>query len=111
MRTVTILNRGKRKLTFVLLHQEVCVKAGKCYCSDGKPGALHLPAGVAMKRIPASVKYCSDLISHKSISITPTPKQVVHKDKSEANEDISGKGRSHRKGKKKQQTASARQDV
>ena len=28
---ITLLNRGKTKLTLILYHQQVCMKGGKCF--------------------------------------------------------------------------------
>lgn len=96
MGTNTIINKGTRRLTFILYHNEVCIKGGKCFCVDGKPGNLHIPAGTVAKHIPSQVMLSSDAqkaLTRKQITVLPTPPKVEAKPKK-------GKDKGHRKGKK-----------
>lgn len=57
---VTLLNQGRRPLTLMLFHDQVCKRGGRCFCRDGKPKSIHLPVGVRVENQDAAVLLCDD---------------------------------------------------
>jgi hypothetical protein len=103
METNTIINQAGRKLTFILYHEEVCVKGGRCFCQGGRPDSLHIPSGTAAKDVPESVMLSSDAkraLSLKEIKVLPTPKVKQTKKSDEKVTKKKGKDKGHRRGKK-----------
>lgn len=45
MKLIVIKNLTKRPISFLLLHQVVCVKLGQCLCKDGIPKSVHISVG------------------------------------------------------------------
>jgi len=95
--TVTLINQSKRMQTIILYHHEVCVKAGRCVCKNGRPSSIIIPVGHPCKEVFDGISYSSDFQRLKS------SKQllVIHEKKKELPppEKGKGKGGSHRKKK------------
>jgi len=43
---IVIRNKTKTARIFILAHEEVCLKAGQCFCRNGKPISVHVPVGI-----------------------------------------------------------------
>jgi len=75
MKTVNIRNLSSRHEIIRLPHQEVCVKAGRCFCEkNGSSGTVHLPAKRLTTRIPEAILLATDM---KRLLRGPKPKVKV----------------------------------
>lgn len=53
---VILQNLGKKRKVYLLVHQETCVKAGRCFCIDGKCATIHIsPNGGVSENLPSGV--------------------------------------------------------
>jgi hypothetical protein len=95
MKKVIVRNLGKQMRSFVLTHQDVCVKAGRCFCNkNGTPMSVHVPA---LRKVPvvAEACYAPDIkkaLKAKRITLEPCiEKQAVEPKVKQRVQDTSGK--------------------
>ncbi len=52
---ITIMNLTKQPKNFVLPHQLVCIKLGKCLCKNGLPASIHILVGQSVEAYRAAL--------------------------------------------------------
>ncbi len=84
---ITIENLTNQPKSFVLPHQHVCVKLGRCICSkNGTPASLHLFANKRAETFQVAIN-APDLkkaLHRKQVRIVPTGKKTVESSKPES---------------------------
>jgi len=58
---VDLYNKGPRAVIVTMPHQSVCVKVGRCTCSNGTPATVHVPARGAAKGLDDAVLLSPDV--------------------------------------------------
>ena len=73
---IVIRNKTKSAKIFILAHNEVCLKAGKCFCRKGKPISVHVPVGIDTPANVAALRSSEVVraINDRQIEIIPTEK-------------------------------------
>lgn len=62
MDTVDVRNMTGQTRIVSLPHQDVCVRAGRCFCSaNGSSGTVHLPANAVTPAVPAAILLAPDM--------------------------------------------------
>lgn len=82
MRQVIIRNLTKQMKIFVLPHQIVCVKGGRCLCRNGSPASVHVPALRRSAAMPGAVCEAPDIkraLAKKEIAILAAPTKAEPK--------------------------------
>lgn len=73
---IVIRNLGKQPRIFLLTHVEVCLKVGKCLCTEGKPLSVHVLVGSETPTYSAALR-SSEVVTavrKKEIVIVPIEK-------------------------------------
>jgi len=115
---IIIENQTERHIQYRIDHQTVCVKAGKCFCKQGRrglvAGSVHVPGGKGKRSVPlhpamalipelkrdlAGRKPKVKLIGHEPTAKKAAPK-AAEKDSKQEQPPKSKKGRGGETGQK-----------
>lgn len=100
MEHVSLFNVSKRRISIPLMHQEVCVKIGRCLCDHetGAPETIHLIPGVRYVRKGGDVLLASELKKAVDRGDVKVYEKHLRKPEPVGNEKKSGKSE-HKKPK------------
>lgn len=64
-RTYTIRNLHSKAIEVELAHQQVCVRLGRCLCTDGASACLRIARGRKVIGQPAAIALCPAVAAHE----------------------------------------------
>ena len=76
---VSIVNVTSRPRSFVLGHQQVCVKVGVCSCKKGLPSSVHIMPGCKIIT-DAKLLLCDDYVATKKREMRTGKQEIAVKE-------------------------------